>query len=151
MGEVCGECKHYKQMPFCENICLLTGKVIPYLAHKECFEPKLNDSANKLTSNTNMETPKTKVCKDCGRELPIDKFGKAFRSKDGYNHICRECKGKRMAGVRRKEEEVPEVSPHMQKTIERVQMTLSQCDDLELVTELRERGWDVKCTRTIEI
>lgn len=34
----------------------------------------------------------TKVCKKCGRELPIGKFHKCKNMKDGYKNICKSCK-----------------------------------------------------------
>lgn len=34
----------------------------------------------------------TKVCKKCGRELPIGKFHKGKNLKDGYKNICKSCK-----------------------------------------------------------
>lgn len=34
----------------------------------------------------------TKVCRVCGRELPIDSFCKQNKSADGHSHVCRECK-----------------------------------------------------------
>ena len=33
----------------------------------------------------------TKVCTHCHRELPIEKFNKSKRAKDGYQCYCREC------------------------------------------------------------
>lgn len=34
----------------------------------------------------------TKICKKCGRELPLECFGKDKRSKDGLQHWCKSCK-----------------------------------------------------------
>lgn len=33
----------------------------------------------------------TKKCKKCGRELPLEAFGKSSRSLDGLSSHCREC------------------------------------------------------------
>ena len=38
---------------------------------------------------------KTKVCSSCGKELPLEKFNRHGRSKDGYTHECIECIGRR--------------------------------------------------------
>lgn len=35
--KVCGECAYYHKRAFGEAICLRTGRVIPYLAQKECW------------------------------------------------------------------------------------------------------------------
>lgn len=34
---------------------------------------------------------KTKICKRCGRELPLSEFYKAKSCKDGYRNECKEC------------------------------------------------------------
>ena len=33
----------------------------------------------------------TKVCKHCGRELPVENFAKNAGTPDGYQRWCREC------------------------------------------------------------
>lgn len=38
-----------------------------------------------------MEENVTKVCKKCGRELPISAFNKKASAKDGLQDMCREC------------------------------------------------------------
>lgn len=37
------------------------------------------------------EVKKTKVCPCCGRELPIENFGKSNATKDGLYLYCKEC------------------------------------------------------------
>lgn len=32
-----------------------------------------------------------KICKKCGRELPLEAFGKSSRSLDGLRDYCKEC------------------------------------------------------------
>lgn len=32
-----------------------------------------------------------KICKKCGRELPLEAFGKSSRSLDGLSDHCKEC------------------------------------------------------------
>ena len=165
MSQVCGECARYRKMPFCEDICILTGKIVPYLAQRECFMAKveqdtdlLNQDTNKMTENTNI---KTKVCKDCGRELPIDEFQRQAKSKDGYMHICRECKQKRVnVSIGKKEnellkktfgkEEVKQADKGFlvtQDKYDRLQEYTAQ----ELVDHLRFQGWEVTCTKTIKL
>lgn len=159
-------------MPFCEDICILTGKIVPYLAQRECFMTKveqdtnllnqdtnlLNQDTNKMTENANI---KTKVCKDCGRELPIDEFQRQTKSKDGYMHICRECKQKRVnVSISKKmneaflktfgKEEVKQADkgfPVTQDKYDRLQEYTAQ----ELVDHLRFQGWEVTCTKTIKL
>ena len=33
----------------------------------------------------------TKICKKCGRELPLSEFHKQKGTKDGYRNVCKEC------------------------------------------------------------
>jgi hypothetical protein len=33
----------------------------------------------------------TKICKKCGKELPIDKFYKNKLQKDGFGYYCKDC------------------------------------------------------------
>lgn len=94
MSQVCGDCARYRKMPFCEDICILTGKIVPYLAQRECFVAKveqdtnlLNQDTNKMAENANI---KTKVCKVCGKELPIDQFRPNPKCKDGHLDTCYE-------------------------------------------------------------
>ena len=172
MSQVCGKCARYRKMPFCEDICILSGKIVPYLAQRECFMTKveqdtnllnqdtnlLNQDTNKMTENANI---KTKVCKDCGRELPIDEFQRQTKSKDGYMHICRECKQKRVnVSISKKvneaflktfgKEEVKQADkgfPVTQDKYDRLQEYTAQ----ELVDHLRFQGWEVTCTKTIKL
>ena len=39
----------------------------------------------------------TKLCIACGKELPIDAFMNNYKSPDGHQHICRDCKRERKA------------------------------------------------------
>ena len=38
----------------------------------------------------------TKICRKCGRELPLSEFHKDKQKKDGYRNVCKECINKRM-------------------------------------------------------
>ena len=33
----------------------------------------------------------TKICKKCGVEKPIERFGKCYKNKDGFNGTCKDC------------------------------------------------------------
>lgn len=33
----------------------------------------------------------TKICKKCGKELPVDKFYKNKSQKDGIGYYCKDC------------------------------------------------------------
>ena len=42
------------------------------------------------------DTIETKICSDCGEELPIAEFGRHAKSSDGHRHICPECVSKKL-------------------------------------------------------
>lgn len=132
-------------MPNCENICDKTGKVVPFLAQKECFE----------TKEIEMEEKRTKVCKVCGKELPIDMFRKNIKSKDGYTDTCIDCINVKIRAGFNKKKDVQE-KPKAEEPI-RLEDTIKMGDAIKnipgqiLVNELRERGYDVTCTKTIAL
>jgi hypothetical protein len=51
---------------------------------------------------TTKEQPKTKVCKRCGRELPLHEFGRHARTADGLQMYCRQCNSDAMKRTRLK-------------------------------------------------
>ena len=145
MRNVCGECARYRLKPNQENICDKTGKVVPFLAQKECFEPK----------EIEMEEKRTKVCKVCGKELPIEMFRKNIKSKDGYTDTCIDCINVNIRAGFNKKQDV-QVQPQAEEPI-RLEETNKMVDairntrDEALVKELRQRGYDVTCTKTIAL
>lgn len=145
MRNVCGECARYRLMPNYENICDKTGKVVPFLAQKECFE----------TKDIEMEEKRTKVCKVCGKELPIEMFRKNNKSKDGYTDTCFDCINVKIrAGFNKKKDTQKkpksEEPIRLEDTIKMVD-TIKNTPDQALVNELRQRGYDVTCTKTIAL
>ena len=145
MRNVCGECARYRLKPNQENICDKTGKVVPFLAQKECFEPK----------EIEMEEKRTKVCKVCGKELPIEMFRKNTKSKDGYTDTCIDCINVKIRAGFNKKKDVQE-KPKSEEPI-RLEDTIKMVDAIKnipgqiLVNELRQRGYDVNCTKTIAL
>lgn len=63
------------------------------------------------------QTPKTKTCARCGRELPIEQFRGNLKAADGHISICNECYAER----RRKDKEwAKEAEEKVSKLIEKV-------------------------------
>lgn len=131
----CGHCKNYYMGNDLESRCRLTGRVVGYLQEKECYEP---------LTNSNMET---KICKRCGRELPLDNFGKHFRAKDGHQAICRDCMSAEMKKVKasgkedKEEKEEPSPEP----------VSLRDILDDDLFSELRRRGYKGTLSHTVTL
>lgn len=170
---VCGDCAHYRAGEHCEHRRADVGYLWEACAHFTTETPKPQDTMEKT------ETPTTKVCKRCGRELPLEAFGKTVRSKDGYQSNCRECQaelvrqgwekrraeGKAHPAPMRKKKPAPGelATPEMRKNANiintkaaPIEMTswcpsIMEIPDHDLVNELRRRGYDVKCSKTIEL
>ena len=82
---VCGGCAFYRKGGYCEAKRKDVGPLWEACNKYTTETPQPQDTMEKT------ETPTTKVCKRCGRELPLEAFGKTVRSKDGYQSNCREC------------------------------------------------------------
>ena len=143
--DCCGHCDRYLVRPFGENICTRTGKVVGYLWVKDCFSGHRSATIEKKEME---EEKKTKVCRTCGRELPLSMFGKQIHSSDGYRHDCRECCSKKMKERLDKVGTAPVAVP-MEVVVD--ENPLKNFASKELVEELRARGYDVTCRKTIEL
>lgn len=82
----------------------------------------------------------TKVCKSCNQEKPLSEFSAHNRAKDGHRSVCKQCEGKGRMPAKMTEEH---------DTVPKSQ--LADLTDRALVKELRRRGWDVKCSKTIVV
>lgn len=100
----------------------------------------------------------TRVCERCGKELPISEFRKFGR---GYMKVCKDCEEKAVEkeaavvreAISEKLYDEPEFISHLDQEDEPEAKayvhTLMDHDDAELVNELRARGWEVTCKRTM--
>ena len=75
----CGSCVHFN-----DGHCRKSGEDVGYFDENACF--KSHDGA----------TVTTKKCKGCGRDLPIENFGKHIRTPDGLQPLCKECMSARL-------------------------------------------------------
>lgn len=149
---LCGQCAWCDDGMYCRK----NHKDVPYFGEKSYYTTQeefrllfaqevtkieqdtnlLNQDTNKMAENANI---KTKVCKVCGKELPIDQFRPNPKCKDGHLDTCYECLNNKIKETNKRKEEVD------------VTKELHLYADEELVQELRERGWEVKCTKTISL
>jgi hypothetical protein len=62
---------------------------------KQCFYEIKNGYAweMKYLKRELFESSKTgfKICRSCKRELPLEKFNRAYKKKDGYQIYCKDC------------------------------------------------------------
>ena len=139
----CGECKHIKADRFSKFVCTKTGKPAGLLQSKECFTPKDTKMDNNETKKADtQEQVKTKVCKRCGRELPLHEFGRHARTADGLQVYCRECSKQAMMRTRRAK---------VEKDKERATYGLASFSTEDIVNELRRRGLTGYLKQVVEI
>lgn len=104
----------------------------------------------------------TKVCNCCGRELPVDQFGKHAKTKDGLQPICKECRSKKSKAAHVKKNVTPEVIEKLEELEDTVNSyaekikdhpwpNLSGFDDEDLIHELSDRGWTGRIVKTITV
>lgn len=127
----CGDCLHYSTpngSPFCRK----TGKVTGHLLQKDCFTPKINTQME-----TTNEQPKTKVCKRCGRELPLHEFGRHARTADGLQTYCRECCAESVKRARKKKADKKVLEVMRVKDANPLIVFTNQ----ELLDEIKRRGY----------
>ena len=87
----------------------------------------------------------TKVCKECGRELPIENF-QVHKTRSGSAHvlsICTECMGKRISdGYAKKRVERQKTKADEVESAKRARLT--DFTPRELMEELARRGYKGK-------
>lgn len=84
----------------------------------------------------------TKVCKCCGRELPIEMFANTHF---GASHTCNSCRTKHRLESRSKKNEVDE----LRRQVEEVRnQSLERFTPRELMQELARRGYKGELTFT---
>lgn len=60
---------------------------------KECHNEATKKSREKKEAKDGLKPP-TKLCKRCGRELPLVRFGKNASTKDGLQYWCKDCQAR---------------------------------------------------------
>lgn len=90
-SEICGDCHHFSDVGRC-RICATSKREYVGFFADACplftREPE-QKPAPETKKEMEKETPTTKVCKKCGRELPLEQFHK---NRWGYTQVCKECK-----------------------------------------------------------
>ena len=109
MSKICGNCHYYTNSPMHGPWCSKNKKEVSYLQNAfDCWiEP----------GTAPAEEMQMKVCSHCGRELPISKFGRHSRTKDGYQPCCKECQSEMNKGRKKRNpfqhNEAPKKAPEL--------------------------------------
>ena len=91
-----------------------------------------------MEQNLRITPPETRVCKCCGRELPVENF---TRGGFGLLKTCKECKGK-IQRENQGKKKVNELEDMRRQLQEARAMRLKDFQPRELMIELRERGYE---------
>ena len=163
-SEICGDCHHFSDVGRC-RICATSKREYVGFFADACplFTREPEQPAPETKKEMEKETPTTKVCKKCGRELPLEQFHK---NRWGYTKVCKECKaGKTSDKVKgpvqeyklRKADPKPEKPKRAPLTPEEVEAhkqdallgILRTATDQQLAAELTRRGYKGRLTKTI--
>ena len=166
-SEICGDCHHFSDVGRC-RICATSKREYVGFFADACplftREPEQKPAPETKKEMEN-ETPATKVCKVCGRELPLELFHK---NRWGYTKVCKECQKEAWAKRKpqdsapvqkykiipasqfKKPEPAPitpeEVEAHKQDALLGILRTAT---DQQLAAELTRRGYRGHLTKTI--
>lgn len=126
-----------------------------------CYEPDrpvnkravgwLSPVCKMFKPKNQMKTEEAKICKKCGRELPLSHFS---RNRYGLLSVCKTCcKEGRLASLKKKHGPADSAILRIPKTESQVdtRFFFGNVPDEELVAELRNRGYEVTCTKTITL
>ena len=153
--DYCNECRYFSDLGRCRNGSTRRSDVGYF--QKACpkgeprvQEPKKIEQENPKIEHTMSEieqTPTTKVCKCCGRELPLDQFSK---NRWGYTNLCKDCMASKKAGKAPAAQKAPKPQPKEEKpageapaasTAKPKRNYLHYVSDEQLVAELKRRGY----------
>ena len=113
----------------------------------------------------NEEQPKTKICKKCGQELPIEYFNKNRATKDRLQIYCKDCQKALVKQRRERDKENlikmaqgellnEEVKDNRDGTWEKkseARACLDVLPDSELLAEIKRRGYVGRIYKKIEV
>lgn len=156
---VCLDCPNYEKGGWCRHGRKTVAALLPACDHAKELNKKFNPEDEEATMTKLAPQAKTKTCTKCGRELPISEFYAKTGAKDGLQTICKEChiaKSKESVARRKAKQEKPKTTTKPECTVKELTEAvagitngLKAITDQTLVAELRARGWEVTCTRTI--
>lgn len=89
------------------------------------------------------EPTQTKICRQCGRELPVSMFGKAPKNGDGLKSYCRECENENCRKYREKKRtnNQTETNKQIQVMENEVKNNLTEPEKEEVVITFDDVFW----------
>lgn len=128
----CGHCRNTHDGPYCYK----SGYPRPVspIRVMDCWVDP---------ADVEKEPQATKVCSHCGRELPVENFGRHSRTKDGYQPCCKECQSEMNKGHKKRKPFEHNEAPSKPEEPEQVPEGMKKCchcGRILPVTEFRKRS-----------
>lgn len=120
--KTCGHCVRLRKS---DGYCRKRGVYVNALAEETCFIGPDDNETPESASRSRKE--RKKICKKCGRTLPIYQFPRHPKSRDGHSCTCLECYSENMKAIQaklaegrpKKEKPLPELLPDGMKRCKR--------------------------------
>ena len=112
----CGHCRNTHDGPYCYK----SGYPRPVspIRVMDCWVDP---------ASVKKEPQATKVCSHCGRELPVENFGRHSRTKDGYQPCCKECQSEMNKGHKKRKPFEHNEAPAKPEEPEQVPEGMKKC------------------------
>ena len=147
----CADCTHYAGNGKCRKNKKGTTSPMKVADELSCFQaaepekPVLPEE----------KKPETKVCKGCGRELPLSSFSRNRSGIVGFCNDCMAAKRKATAERNKAHDDAPIIPKQTAESYEELQPDLlgllQLASDDELVQELRRRGYSGTMTKSVTL
>jgi len=101
-GKICTKCHQRKPLSEFDKDSAYTDGVRPLC--KDCKKKKIRALTDRWTQERGKKTDllTEKECKDCHQIKPMSAFGKDKYHKNGWSHICKDCKNQRQIILKEK-------------------------------------------------
>lgn len=157
----CHECRFFSDLGRCRNGAVRRSDVGFFQKACDKFLPtppkednqettKQQEPMEKETKTAPAETeaPKTKTCRECGRELPLDQFSK---NRNGILHVCKDCMKTKRAKAAEKGQQIGRYKTPERRPSETFVSALTPLGDTALIEELKKRGYTGTLTKTLTV
>ena len=117
--DYCNECRYFSDLGRCRNGSTRRSDVGYFQKARPKGEPRVQEPKKIEQENPKIEhtmteieqTPKTKHCNKCGRDLPLEAFGKKTGTKDGLQSWCKECQKESTLAARERKKQASSLTP----------------------------------------
>ena len=149
----CSECRFFSDLGRCRNGAARRSDVGFFQKACDKFEPiqqptKQEPMAETKSAPAETEAQKTKTCRECGRELPLDQFSK---NRNGILHVCKDCMKTKRAKAAEKGNQPGRYKMPERRPSETFVSALTPLSDTALIDELKKRGYTGTLTKILTV